>query len=149
MHTIYLVKAKPDEFDTFWKIEQSAADSPLYSSNDEDEAREEFKTCEVYFIHKDDIVVGAIWYEKKSSEHAYISGTIVLPEYQGQGIGKEAKRLLVQGPLKDMHRIDATVHPHNSANIRIYLSLGFIIESWIDDCYGDGEPRLVLVKLNK
>jgi hypothetical protein len=28
----------------------------------------------------------------------------------------------------------------------LYLSMGFIIESWLDNYFGDGEPRLMLVK---
>lgn len=43
-------------------------------------------------------------------------------------------------------RIELVVHPHNNPAISLYLSLGFKIESWRDNYFGDGEPRLVLVK---
>ncbi len=148
MHTIHLIKAKPDEFDTFWNIQQGIAGDEFYSMMDREEAQEEFDACEFYFIKKGDDIVGVIWYEVKSPEHVYISGTIIKLEYQKQGFGKEAKRLLLER-LKDVRRIDAVVHPDNAAMIAINQSLGFSIESRVENYYGDGEPRLVMVKLNK
>ena len=35
-------------------------------------------------------------------------------------------------------------HPKNIAAIILYLKNGFEIASWKENCYGDGEPRLIL-----
>jgi ribosomal protein S18 acetylase RimI-like enzyme len=37
-------------------------------------------------------------------------------------------------------------HPENAGALRLYMSLGFKVESRIEDCFGDGEPRLVMAR---
>ncbi len=142
--TISLEKATVKDVDQYLTIEKSVIGPKTYSGiTVEDKAKEEFQTNQVYFIKKDSKIVGTIQYEMKSPDHAYLSGLVVDPRFQGQGIGREASKLILQ-ELKDMKRVDLITHPHNTRALMLYLSLGFVIESWKDDYYGDGEPRLVL-----
>lgn len=48
--------------------------------------------------------------------------------------------------MSEYPRIELVAHPHNSPAILLYLSLGFIIESWENNYFDDGEPRLIMVK---
>jgi len=48
--------------------------------------------------------------------------------------------------FKNTERIDLAAHPDNFRAIKLYQSLGFAIESRKENYYGDGEPRLILVK---
>ena len=125
-------------------IEKSVAETKVYSGiTDEEEARKEFKTNRIFFIKKKGKRVGTIQYEIKSPDHVYLSGLVINPRFQGQGIGRSAiKRILKK--LRNIKRVDLVTHPHNTRALMLYLSLGFVIESWKENYYGDGEPRLVL-----
>ena len=93
----------------------------------------------------DGTVVGDVSYEAKSPERACIDGLNILPEYRGRGYGKLALEWLL-GVLGGCRRIELSVHPHNRWALIIYLQLGFKIESWADNHYGDGQPRLILAR---
>lgn len=146
MSDITFRKATIEDLDKFIEIEKTAVGLRVYSGIvDSKEAKEEIENNEVYFILKDGEVVGSTEYQIKSPKHAYLGGLVVLPEFQGQGIAREAAKFRLE-KLKDMDRVDLVTHPRNSKIITLYLSLGFYIESWKDNYFGDGEPRLVLVR---
>ena len=81
----------------------------------------------------------------KAEDNAEITGLMVDPRYQNQGIGREALTTIL-GELKEVKRIDLVTHPENESALSLYQSFGFQIESRVEDYYGDGQPRLVLVK---
>ena len=102
----------------------------------------------VYFIERSNATIGMVSYKIEAPGHVRVDGLIVKPEFRNKGLAKEAMKMVLE-ELKDKKRIDLTVHPHNNPAILLYLSLGFIIESWKDNYYGEGEPRLILVYQNK
>lgn len=102
----------------------------------------------VYIIKKGGVAVGNISYEKKGRNHVYLSSCVIDLRFQNRGIGSEALTFVLK-KLKKIKRIDLVTHPRNTAAIILYLSFGFIIESWKDNYYGDGEPRLVLALMRK
>ena len=91
-----------------------------------------------------DVTVGSISYQIKNKTHAYISGLIIKPEFQKQGLAKKALSLLLE-KLKNYQKLSLVVHPENPA-IKLYLSFGFAIKSRKENYFGDGQPRLVMVK---
>ena len=105
---------------------------------------EDLKNGVVYLLEKDDIVVGDVMYEKKKENHIQITGLVVTPEFQRQGIAREAMNQVLE-ELKNIKRIDLVTHPDNVHALKLYQSLGFVIESRKENYFGDGEPRLVLV----
>lgn len=144
-----LVTLKPatlEDIDTLLELSRKVSDSQVYSTGTtrEDEINELQKTT-TYLIEKDGVVVGRIAYVIKSESHAYLSDLVVDPQYQGQGLGREALMHVLK-ELEQIERIDLVTHPDNSTALQLYLSLGFQVESKKEDYYGDGEPRLVLVK---
>lgn len=146
MPDITFRKATTKDIDKFIEIEKTAVGLKVYSGiTNREEAKKEIENNEVYFILKDGEVIGSTEYRIKSPKHAYLGGLVVLPNFQGQGIAREAAKFRLE-KLKDMERIDLVTHPCNSKIITLYLSLGFYIESWKDNYYGDGEPRLILVR---
>jgi ribosomal protein S18 acetylase RimI-like enzyme len=74
-----------------------------------------------------------------------INGLVISPKFQGRGFARQAIQLILK-KVKKYPRIELMVHPHNVPALSLYLSLGFMIESWHNNHFGDGEPRLVLVK---
>jgi len=144
---ITLQKATIEDLGTLLRIEKSVSNLKTYSAMvTEEEWKEELSKSVVYLIKKDDVAIGNISYEIKGDSHAYLSGFAIIPEFQGQGIGNEVLTKILE-ELKNMRRIDLAVHPHNIHAIMLYLSFGFIIESWKENYFGDGEPRIVLAKI--
>lgn len=148
MHKITLQRATTEDIDAYLLIERSvgAGHAKTYSGiTNEKEAREEIEKNVVYLIKKDDRVVGTIQYQFEGKDLAHITGLVVDSRFQEQGIGREVLARVLD-ELKDVRRIDLVTHPHNTPAIRLYLSFGFIIESWKDNYFNDGEPRIVLMR---
>ncbi len=146
---ITLKPATSADLDTLLALNQKVSGLHTYSSvTDPEEQRSELQKNVTYLIEKDGVVVGSISYELKSAGHAYLSDLIIDPEYQGQGLGREALTRVLK-ELEQMERVDLVTHPENNSALQLYTSLGFQIESRKEDHYGDGEPRLVLVRTNK
>jgi len=144
---INLRKATPSDIPTLLIIERSVAGKNTYSPMLEtDEWEEEFQKSDVYLIEHDGVVVGNISYKKKDENNVYISGLAIAPRFQGLGIAKEAMIQILEKlkDITDITRIDLVTHPDNVIALKLYQSLGFIIESRKENFYGDGEPRLVL-----
>jgi len=99
-------------------------------------------------IKCNNITIGSISYRIQKKGSVRLETVVLYPKYRNKGLGAQAILLLLK-KIKNFKRVDLTVHPHNSQAIILYLSLGFTIESWIDNCYGDGEPRLMLFKNKK
>ncbi len=147
---IQLQKATINDISTLISIEKKVAGLKLYSAMTSDkEWRAEFEkpNTAVYLITKSDQVVGDVSFEKKDG-NAYISGLAVEPAFQGMGIGQEAIRQILE-ELKDCKTIELVTHPENKPAVNLYLSLGFEIKETKENYFGDGEPRVVMVKKNK
>ena len=146
---LFLKRATVSDAEVVFALNQKMKNVRTYSVMDDlEEQRDELEKTVTYLLEKDDKVVGYVSYEIKSEEHAYLSSLVIDPEFQGQGIGREAlTNVLKELEMKNI--IDLTVHPENSDALRLYLSLGFQIESRRENFYGDGQPRLILVKVNK
>lgn len=146
MSEITFQKMTEKDINTFIELEKRVAGLYLYSSiTNPDEVTEEIKNNECFLIKKDGVVIGSTEYQVKSPDEVYFGGLVIDPAYQGQGIARKAAEFRLD-KVKNVKRIWLVTHPHNSRIIRLYLSLGFVIESWKDDYYGDGQPRLVLAR---
>lgn len=142
---ITLQKATYKDIDIFISLERNAAHPKMYRGiADSKTMLDKLKNNIVYLIKKDEIIVGIIRYRIVNKNHIHISGVVVHSDFQGQGIARSALAILLED-LKSFKRTDLVTHPQNSKAIRLYLSFGFIIESWKDNFYGDGEPRITLV----
>ncbi len=140
---IDLLSATEKDIPKYLSLENSLPQSTLYAViKDEIEAKKEFEENIIFFIRSNDEIVGSIQYEMKSPDHAYISGLVVVPEFQGQGIAREAMHQLLE-KLKEMKIIDLVTHPENPV-IRLYESFSFVQGEIIENYFGDGEPRVRL-----
>ena len=141
-----LAKATSQDIQTLLEIERTALGLKTYSGYfNEKEIRDWIENEIVFLIKNDcDVTVGSISYQIKNKTHAYISGLIIKPEFQKQGLAKKALSLLLE-KLKNYPKLSLVVHPENPA-IKLYLSFGFAIKSRKENYFGDGQPRLVMVK---
>ncbi|MBI2048227.1 MAG: GNAT family N-acetyltransferase [Parcubacteria group bacterium] len=109
------------------------------------EASEEIRSQVAYLIKKSGKVVGTVQYIRKGKDRAHISGLAIQPKFHRQGIGRMAIELILK-ELKGIKKISLVTHPKNTPAITLYLSLGFVIEGWKDNYYGDGEPRILMAR---
>lgn len=146
---VTLKLATPTDVSVIFALNQKMKNRHTYSAMDDlEEQKSELEKSVTYLIEKDEKAVGYVSYEMKSEKHAYLSDLVIDPEYQGQGLGRKALTRVLQ-ELEHIERIDLTAHPENKVALQLYLSLGFQIESRGENYYGDGEPRLVLVRLKE
>jgi ribosomal protein S18 acetylase RimI-like enzyme len=110
-----------------------------------EDARREIRENVLYLIKKDAIVVGTAAYRVRADSSVYISSVSIDPAHRRQGIARAAMMHILE-KTKDASRIDLVTHPENENALRLYMSLGFKIESRRENYFGDGEPRLVLAK---
>ena len=143
-----LKRATVDDIQTYIDIESSIGRIPTYwAITDPEKVKKEIEETICYFLEYEGKIVGSVAYEIKGESHAYFTSVVIRPEFQRKGIASHVMKLLMEGELKDMKRVDLVTHPHNSSAIILYLSLGFIIESWKDNLFGDGEPRIFMAKV--
>ena len=139
-------RATPADADAFVELERAVTTNKTYSGVlSREEALQEFIENDVYLIYKDSQLVGSTQLQMKGPDHAYLSGLVIHPNFQGQGVARQAA-LYRLNKLNGVKRIDVVTHPENAKVIHLYQSLGFKVERRIENYYGDGEPRLMLVR---
>lgn len=146
MNELTLERMTNKDVDEFLALEKRVSVPKIYNPiQTADEALEEIRDNELFFIKKGPVVVGTIAYQTKSDGSAYISNMSVVPEYQKQGIARMAMEMIL-GIIGATPRIWLVTHPENVKALNLYTSLGFVVEKQVENYYGDGEPRLVLAK---
>ena len=96
----------------------------------------------IYLCLDNDRPVGAFCYKGNNEDEVELMQFMVLPEYQGKGVGKYMLRKFLEYVKgKNIHVV---THPLNTPALVLYLKHGFCINGWKDNYYGDGEPRLEL-----
>ncbi|MDP3725967.1 MAG: N-acetyltransferase [bacterium] len=142
--SLILKKATVEDIPQLLIIERSIAVTNVYSPMiEESEWEKALQEGPVFLIKQDGALVGNISYENKGSGHYHISGLALMPQFQGKGTGRKVL-IKVLKEFKNAKRIDLAVHPNNDSALKLYKSLGFVVESQKENYYGDGEPRLIL-----
>lgn len=142
-----LIKAKIEDIQTLLEIEKTAKGLRVYSGYfNKEEIDEWIKNESIYIIENNSVVVGSISYEVKDRDHVCISGLVIKPEFQRQRLARQAMELLLD-KLRGFKKLSLEVHPNNHA-AKLYKSFGFVVESRKENYFGDGEPRLIMVKTN-
>ena len=145
MDKITLQPASLADAEEIMVIEKSASGKTYSALKNAKAILDCLKNNVVFLIKKGQTVIGSVNYEIIKKNHARIESLALYPKFRGYGYAYLALKSLLK-KMNKYKRVDLTVHPHNIPAIKTYLALGFIIESWKDNCYGDGEPRLIMVK---
>jgi [ribosomal protein S18]-alanine N-acetyltransferase len=142
-----LIEATIKDAPTLLEIEKTTIGLKVYSGYfTEEEIRDEYlKNETVYLMENDGIIVGSISFEVKDDGHACVGGLVVKTEFQKQGFAKQAMSLLLE-KLKNFRKLSLVVHPDNHA-VKLYESFGFVVQSREENYFGDGEPRLIMTKI--
>ncbi|MFZ4632118.1 MAG: GNAT family N-acetyltransferase [Patescibacteria group bacterium] len=145
MEKIKLQRATLKDFNEVFLLEKSFRSKTYMSATTKKENLEYFKDSQIFLIKKDSITIGLTSFKKKLKDRAHVNGLIIKPRFRGQGFARQTMLLLLK-KMSGSGYVYLEVHPHNSPAITLYLSLGFVIDSWVENRFGDGEPRLIMVK---
>lgn len=144
---IKLLRATKDDTMEMIEFEKASSSQFFHAYTDVEGMGKYLENNFVFFILKSGEKVGAIGYEKIDDQLAQIQGLNILSEHRGVGVGKGAvEELLKIITNEGFKRANLMVHPHNSIAILTYMKSGFIIRSWRENYFGDGEPRLEMWK---
>lgn len=128
-------------------LEQRVAVPRIYEPRVKiEDAIKEIQSNTFYFIKHRDRIMGSASFRLQDDGSAYIGNMAVEPIYRRQGVARAAMSFLV-GQLGDAVRLELVTHPDNDHALRLYGSLGFKVEAEISNFFGDGEPRVKLVRL--
>jgi [ribosomal protein S18]-alanine N-acetyltransferase len=128
-------------------LEQRVAVPKIYEPRVRiEDAIKEIQANTFYFIVHRDRVIGSASFRLQDDGSAYIGNMAVDPIYRRQGVARATMNFLV-GRLGDAVRLELVTHPENGRALRLYGSLGFKVEAEIANAFGDGEPRVKLVRL--
>lgn len=113
-----------------------------------DDAVREINKNVFYFLEIDGQAIGSAAYRTQANGSVYINNFAVDPRYQRRGIARAALEKILK-ETQNVTRLELCTHPDNVPALNLYMSYGFVIESRVENYFGDGEPRLILAKTNK
>ena len=144
MPELQLKKAASSDWRVIAAIEKQVDHKLFFSFDHEAEIIDYIKKSVVYFIINNYETIGTISYTVNPAGAVYLDSLVVLPQYRRLGIATAAMNSIMReiGAKKCL----LAVHPENSAAIKLYFNLGFIITAWKDSYFKDGEPRLIMEK---
>jgi len=148
MDKITLKRATLEDAKEIAKIEKSAQSKTYAARIKEKDIINFINNDFVFLIKNKDITLGLVSYEEAKNGASHCNGLVLYPKFRGKGFARKAMSLVIKKMVK-YPRAELVVHPHNSPAISLYLSLGFVIEDWLKNYFGDGEPRLMLVLKHK
>jgi ribosomal protein S18 acetylase RimI-like enzyme len=113
-----------------------------------EDAINEIEANTFFLIKYRDRIIGSASFRMQDDGSAYIGNVAVDPLYRRQGVARAAMSFLI-GQLGHAARLELVTHPENRDALQLYASLDFRPEAEIADYFGDGEPRVKLVRLQQ
>ncbi len=115
---------------------------------DHDAALAEVQANE-YFVHvRHECIAATGAWRRRDDGTAYLSNIAVRPELRRQGLAR-IMMLHLLDCCGDFAAVDLAVHPDNDAARSLYGFLGFKPSRQEENFFGDGEPRLVMVRTRR
>lgn len=145
MNKVLLERATRKDLKAVADIEKEAQSKTYSALIDEAELKNFINNEFVFLIKRQNVILGLIAYKIVKKNVVYLDGLVVRKKFRRKGIAKQTVTIILK-KISKYPRIELLVHPSNNPALCLYLPLGFFIESWKDNYFGDGEPRLMLVK---
>lgn len=145
---ILFQRATDNDWDAVVSIFKTQIGNRYYHSETEiDKVKEAYKNSVINLINFNGHLAGLISYEMHEEGAAEVNEVVVMPEFQNRGIGRfSMEKVLDEVKTNGAKSAWLVTHPENSPAIVVYLKSGFKINKWIDNAFGDGEPRIRLEK---
>ena len=143
---LHLRRVLPGDAGTFLRLEQNLGAARLYRpAGDRAEALQEIRRTCLHFIICDGRIAGTVAHRCRNDGTVEISNVGLQPAWRGRGVARAAmQQVLALHPAAT--RFDLVTHPENEPALRLYRSLGFRVTARLENCFGDGEPRLRLTR---
>lgn len=126
-------------------IESNSGNACYKALTLEGELKEFLTESRVFFAINNGKKIGSVGIKQLSDKQAQLVNLSIMPEYRGQGYGKELVEVTVQEATRlGFETIMLLVHPTNTTAQIMYLKCGFIVTAYKENYFGDGEPRLVM-----
>jgi ribosomal protein S18 acetylase RimI-like enzyme len=146
MDQLQFLHATSKHAETFIALQERSIDVKLYGSvGGLEEALREITENILYLLRFHDELVGSAAYRVRPGGSVYISNVVVDRKHRRRGFARAALSYILE-MNKHAPRFDLVTHPENEHALRLYLSLGFEVESRRENFFRDGEPRLVLAR---
>jgi ribosomal protein S18 acetylase RimI-like enzyme len=142
---IIIDQATSADADEYIALEKKVGGRTYAALTSKEQFLNELEKWTVYLFKKDGKVIGHISYQVESDGGIRFGGLAIEPELQGKGFGRAALELIVE-KIKDAPKVEFVVHPDNLRAIELYKSFGAKIVGRKENCYGDGEPRIIMIK---
>ena len=141
-----MCRLRSADADLFLRLEQNLGATRLYHPvGSRAEALREIRRTRLYLLKVGEAIAGTIAYRRRTDGSIEISNLAVQPAHRRLGIARAAMEHLLAAQRR-APRLDLVTHPENEAALGLYLSLGFRVRARLENCFGDGEPRLHLVR---
>ena len=112
---------------------------------DHDAARSEIAINAYYLNLRDQRIIATGAFRRREDASVYLSNIAVRPELRRMGLAR-AMLLHLLSCCSDAPTIDLAVHPENQPALGLYASLNFAPTRRHENFFGDGEPRLLMVR---
>jgi ribosomal protein S18 acetylase RimI-like enzyme len=147
--SIMFERATADDASALLELEKRVAVPKIYEPRVKiEDAVNEIEANTFYFIKYRDRIIGSASFRLQDDGSAYIANVAVDPHYRRQGVARATMNFLM-GTLGHAARLELVTHPENRHALRLYESLDFRTEAEIANYFGDGEPRVKLVRLQE
>jgi ribosomal protein S18 acetylase RimI-like enzyme len=144
--SISFERATVEDAEALLDLEQRVAVPRIYDPRVKvEDAIKEIQSNAFYFIKHRIRIIGSASFRRQYDGSAYIGNMAVDPIYRRQGIARATMDFLL-GQIGDAARVELVTHPANDRALRLYKSFGFTVEAEIGNYFGDGEPRVKLVR---
>jgi ribosomal protein S18 acetylase RimI-like enzyme len=143
-----LAEAGVEDATTLLSIEKRVGVSRIYEPRVTlADALKEIAENSLYFITLADKPIGTASFRQHADGTVYIGNVSVDPQYRNNGVARAAMTFLLN-KTKHATRLELVTHPDNNPALNLYHSLGFTLEATIGNYFGDGEPRVRLVRVS-
>jgi ribosomal protein S18 acetylase RimI-like enzyme len=142
-----IIRAQPHDAQAIAAFELAVMDLKLYGRPLDTSAAYSEVLSNAYFLQMADrsiISTGALRLQADGT--AYLSNIAVHPAYRRQGFARAMMQYLLQD-CREASSVELAVHPDNGAAMALYSSIGFVLFEQRDNYFGDGEPRVIMVRL--
>ena len=112
---------------------------------DRDAARSEINANAYYLALGEGRLVATGAFRQREDASAYLSNIAVHPKVRRQGLARAMMWHLFSF-CDTAPSIDLAVHPDNQPALTLYISMGFAPTHRHENFFGDGEPRLIMVR---